>query len=413
MNKKLFLLLGLSLCLQTGCTSKSGSETVSVSTPSQNAPAQVKMAMKHRLPEGVISVDITNNNNRLHLLTGQQTHGQKSLWYQYSDDDGSTWSNAARILDADNLQAKINRGNDARIAAQGDTVVVTWMKRVEGARFNAGPMVAARSTDAGKTWQRSTTPPDWITGPHGYVEMEADDNAIHAVWLDSRDGPSELKAVQGLRYARSTDGGQTWLTNKTLDNITCSCCWNTLKTDNQGNVYTLYRDKQPSDLALGVVDRAQNWQQLSKVGAFNWDFEGCPHIGGGLDIQQVGNGHKLHAVVGTGHQDYLGIHYLNSSDHGQTWTNPLQFGDESALHADVAAHDAGRVVATWDMMTDSGMAVFSAESADQGLSWSQPQQLSANGLRATHPRVIKTKSGFFIAWTEHNGKQQALGTRRL
>ncbi len=413
MHKQLIFFFIFLITLNVSCSSNNNTEVVTFVPEKQVAPVQVKMKMSHRLPEGVVSVDIVNNNNRLHLLTGRHKHGQKSLWYQYSNDEGNSWSTAVNVLNNDNLQAKIVRGNDAQIAAQGDTIVVTWAKRVEGARFNAGPMMAARSTDGGQTWHSSATPPDWITGPHGYIEMAADDKAMHAVWLDSRNGPSELKAAQGLRYARSIDGGQTWQANKTLDEITCSCCWNTLKTDNQGNTFVLYRDKQPSDLTIGMVNAQQNWQSLSRVGAFNWDFDGCPHIGGGLDIQHTADKDTIHAVVGTGHQDHLGIHYLNSEDNGKTWSKTRQLGDESALHADVAAHDVGRVVAAWDMMSENGMVVFAAESSDQGINWSEPKQLSTAGTRASHPRTVKTKNGFLVVWTEHNGQQQTLATRRM
>jgi hypothetical protein len=243
--------------------------------------------------------------------------------------------------------------------------------------------------------------------------MAADDHAMHVVWLDSRNGPSELKASQGLRYAKSIDGGLSWQPNKTLDESTCSCCWNTLKTDTNGNTFVLYRDKKPSDLAIGIINNQQQWQNLSKVGAFNWDFDGCPHIGGGLDIQNTADNTQLHAVVGTGHEDYLGVHYLHSGDNGKNWSQTIQLGDESALHADVAAHDNGRVVAVWDMMGEDGLAVFVAESIDQGIHWSQPKQLSTSGMRASHPRTVKTENGFITLWTESDGQHQTLATQIL
>lgn len=413
MKIQLTFLIFLLASLAISCSSNNSTEAVSLHSEKEAKTVQVKKRMGHRMPEGVISVDIVNSNNRLHLLTGKHQHGSKSLWYQYSNDDGKSWSSAVKILNEDDLPAKIGRGNDAQITAQGDTIVVTWMKRVEGARFNAGPMQAARSTDGGQTWQYSTSPPDWITGPHGYIEMAADENAMHVVWLDSRNGPSELKASQGLRYATSLDGGLSWQPNKTLDESTCSCCWNTLKTDNDGNTFVLYRDKQPSDLAIGVIDSQQQWQSLNKVGAFNWDFDGCPHIGGGLDVQSTAGKKQLHAVVGTGHEEHLGIHYLSSNDNGHNWSQAMRLGDESALHSDIAAHNNGRVVAVWDMMGENGLAVFVAESADRGNHWSQPRQLSNTGMRASHPRTVKTETGFITLWTESDGHQQTLAKRRL
>lgn len=366
---------------------------------------------KHRhksQAEGVISVDIVNYENRLHLLTGKHKQGQKTLWYQQSKDGGISWSSASKVLDEDNLPVKMTRGNDAQITAQGENIVVLWTKLDKTARFKAGAMLAARSNDNGQTWQYSATPPDWKQGPHGYIDLAADQQAIHAVWLDSRSRNPGVKASQGLRYAQSTDGGLSWQANISLDNLTCSCCWNTINTDAKGNAYVLYRDKQPSDLSIGRIDSQQQWQRLNHVGAFNWQFDGCPHIGGGFDFQNTAGKKRMHAIVGTGHPQHLGIHYSYSDDAGKNWSSAIAFGDESAIHADIASHDNGRVMAIWDMMSEDGLAIFRSESKDQGAHWSKPEQISTAGMRATHPAIVKTEKGFLTLWTENDGKHQTL-----
>ncbi|MEE9397056.1 MAG: sialidase family protein [Methylococcales bacterium] len=415
MKKNYFYLLPLLIGLNVGCSMHQSTETVVSPQAEKTITTQVKPRKHQRngLPEGVISVDIVNQNNRLYLLTGKRQKGMTTLLYQYSDDGGKSWSPERKILNNDNLPAKIVRGNDAQIVAQDDIIIVSWMKYVEGARFNAGPMQVARSADGGQTWQDATTPPDWEKGPHGYIDMAADDHVMHAVWLDSRTGRVDVEASQGLRYSHSTDGGIHWETNKTLDKVSCSCCWNTIKMDYEGNAYVLYRDKQPSDLSIGVINHQQQWQRLNHVGAFNWQFDGCPHIGGSLDFQNTAGKKRLHAVVGTGHSEHLGVHYLYSDDAGKNWSSTTRLGDESAIHSDIAAHENGRVVAVWDMMGENTLAIFTAESKDQGVSWSSPKQISTVGTRATHPRIVKTENGFLALWTENDGQQQILATRGL
>lgn len=415
MNKQLFYLSMILAGLITACSTDHSIEVPvshSVEVNKNGTSKPVKRRHKPQL-EGVISVDIVNRENRLHLLTGKQQPGQKSLWYKYSNDGGISWSDAVQILENDNLPAKIGRGSDAQIVAQGNIILVSWVKYVAGARFNSGPMLTARSADSGKTWQYVTAPPDWEKGPHSYIDMAADKDSMHVVWLDSRNGRSDTPASQGLRYAQSSDGGLSWQTNKTLDEMTCSCCWNTAKSDSNGNTYVLYRDKQPSDFSIGVINNELSWQRLNHVGAFNWQFDGCPHIGGSLDFQNTAGNNRVHAVVGSGHPEHLGVHYLYSNDSGKSWSDSMRLGDESAIHADIAAHDDGRVVAIWDMMGDVGLAVFFAESKNQGISWSHPKQLSTVSARATHPRIVKTEQGFLSLWTEYDGQQQILATQRL
>ncbi len=379
-----------------------------------NKPAvNMQKSGSKQQPQGVVSVDIINDNNRLHLLLGKQEHSLKTLWYQHSDDGGVNWSEAVQVLKQHELAIKMMRGGDAQITAQGDTVLVGWAKFDNTMQFNAGVMQTARSIDAGKTWQFSQSPPDWEPGPHRYMDLAADSNAMYAVWLDRRDGVSKVKATQGLRYARSVDGGVSWETNKTLDKMSCSCCWNTLMADGEGNAFVLYRNKQPSDLSIGMINQQQQWQYLNHVGAFSWQFEGCPHIGGDLDVQMFEGKKRLHSVVGTGHPGHLGVHYLYSDDAGKHWSASQQFGNESAIHADVAAHHSGRVVVVWDMMGEDGLAVHVAESDNGGLDWSKARKLSKPGLRATHPKVVKTETGFLVLWTESHGDSIRLGQQVL
>ncbi|MFK5948930.1 MAG: sialidase family protein [Methylococcales bacterium] len=405
MNKHL-LYISLILLNITACTINSNSKVATAEQVKVTPTIQKKHV--HNTPDGVISVDIVNNNNQLHLLTGKVQHGKKSLWYQKSRDGGKTWSKAVNILNQDNLAVRVSRGNDAQITAQGNTIVVTWSKYDPKSRFHAGPMQAARSTDGGEHWQYSVAPPDWTKGPHGFTDMSADKYAMHAVWLDSRVLTKGAKPTQGLRYAKSIDGGLSWQSNITLDPFSCSCCWNTVKSDSEGNAYVLYRNKQPSDMSIGLVNTQQQWQYLNHVGAFNWQFDGCPHIGGGLDFQNTLGKKRIHSVVGTGHPDHLGVYYLYSDDAGKSWSKPLSLGTESAIHADIAAHDDGRVVAVWDMMTENGLEVFMAKSSDQGNNWSVYKQISTPNLRASHPRIVKTKKGFFAVWTETKGQQLIL-----
>lgn len=414
MNKKLLfipvILFGIAACSTKPVAIQSGDQATTETKATQGKAH--KRSHKTML-EGVISLDIVNDNNRLHLLTGKQQQGQKTLWYQYSDDDGKTWLAASKVLDDNNIPAKMTRGNDAQITAQGKAVVIAWTKFDKTARFKAGAMLAARSTDNGQSWEYVSAPPDWVKGPHGYIDLASDKQAMHAVWLDSRSGRSSINASQGLRYARSTDGGLHWQTNQTLDTLTCSCCWNTIKSDAEGNAYVLYRDKQPSDLSIGVINPQQQWQRLSHVGAFDWQFDGCPHIGGGLDFQKTSGKNRMHAIVGTGHPEHLGIHYSYSDDAGKNWSKDVQLGDESAIHSDIAAHNNGRVVAVWDMMGEYGLAIYAAESKDRGYSWSSTMLLSASQMRASHPRIVKTKTGFLALWTESDGRSQKLQALRL
>jgi len=360
----------------------------------QQQPAEQVNKTQHHAPSGVVSVDVKVVNDTVHLLLGRIDHGQASVWYQASLDQGQTWSPLVNTTKDLAITAKFHRGNDARLAVQGNHLVAVWMSRKEGAPHNAGSMTSIRSADGGKTWQQATTPADW-DGPHGFFAIDGNDHQINLVWLDSREQVE--KGSQGLRYTSSQDGGVTWLENKTLDPQTCACCWNTARFNDDGEFYVLYRDKHPSDMAIGKVNQQHQWQRLNTVGEFNWDFQGCPHIGGSLGFD---NNNYIHATVSTGHDDYAGVYYLNSSNQGQSWSLPTQLGDDSAVHSDLAVNQQGHITATWDHITETGFQISYAQSTDQGITWSEIKPLSAADKRSSHPRVVALNDHALVIWTE-------------
>lgn len=361
--------------------------------PETTKPPQQKRGHGKHQPQGVTSLDIYQDGRYTHLLTGRQSATEKVLLHQVSTDGGNSWSEPVVILGDNHLLVKMGRGRDAQIAAQGKTVIALWTQYTDANRFHTGPMQAARSMDGGKSWARIDAPPDWRGGPHGFIDLTAGTNGFEVVWLDSRDGG------QGLRYAYSMDKGEHWSKNQTLDAKSCSCCWNVIKNDGEGSSYVVYRDKDPSDMSIGKLDASHRWRYLSTVGEFDWFFQGCPHIGAGMDFQNQADKKRMHVIVGTGKSDVAGVYHLFSDDGGQSWSAPSQLGDDSATHADIAALNNGKVVAVWDMMTDAGMAVFQAESLDSGKSWGSAQLFSQAGTRATHPKIVATPQGFLAVWT--------------
>ena len=358
--------------------------------------------MSHKA-EGVISLDVTASNNKIYLLLGKNIKGQTSLWLQISNNNAASWSRETEIPIPTASGATISRGSDARIVKAGKSIIVLWMSHVEGARFGSGPMVAMRSLDEGKSWEQVQGPADWMNGPHGFFSLTYSRNILHATWLDKRDPQLSTPGSQGLRYAYSQDEGKTWSSNMTLDDVVCACCWTKSLGDKNGNLYVLYRDKQPSDMAIGVVSSKHTWSRLSAVGKFDWEFSGCPHIGGGLAIKQNGSKKELHAIIGTRKQEAAGIYHLMSQDSGKYWSAPMQLGDSSATHGDITIDQKGKIYAVWDMVDpeikDGSMAIFLSHS-NNGRKWQSPIKLSYKGSSASHPRIIAQGAGVVVLWTE-------------
>jgi hypothetical protein len=289
---------------------------------------------------------------------------------------------------------------DPQIAAAGQKLCAAWTTAGTDA-WGSGPIATALSADGGQTWVPGPNPADdGSTTGHGFIDLAADrEGNFHLTWLDGRDG------AQGLRYASSRDAGCTWSANVTLKTGTCECCANRLAVGAGGEVGILFRDKGPRDMAAALSrDGGQRWLAPMRVGAFGWNFEGCPHVGGGLAFA----GDKLHAVVWTGQREHAGVHYLGSAQRGETWSPPRRLGDATASHPDLAAGSAGEVAAAWDSPAGEHSLIQAALSRDGGATWSTPARLSPPAANASHPLIVPTSAGFRVFWTERPEAKPAL-----
>jgi hypothetical protein len=355
----------------------------------------------HAPPAGIASLDVFANGNTTHLLVAEYAPGADTptLQHRRSDDAGASWNNPVRV-DSPGAKGSIpfrpHRGMEPQVAAQGERLVAAWTTPGTD-RFGSGPMATALSSDGGKSWKPGPNPADdGLTTGHGFIDLTADaQGQFHLVWLDSRDGK------QGVRHARSADGGRHWSKNTTVKAQSCECCWNIVAADKRGGLHVLFRDQSPRDMALASsTDGGARWQSPVVVGDFDWEFSGCPHVGGGLAVSHAPTGLVLDAIVWSGAVGKSGVSHLRSTDAGRSWSAPYRLCNGDGRRADLAALDSRRLAATWEVVGEDESYVLSAQSADGGKSWSLARRLSAKGASAAYPRVIATPQGFRVFWTE-------------
>jgi hypothetical protein len=348
----------------------------------------------------VSTFDVYVDNDTIHVIVGGKVSAkdkQIKLNYTRSEDGGQNWLTPVALS---NLPASINsRGNDVQLAAKGNHLLAVW--QTKGELPSMGAMASAYSEDNGETWTQGANPAVNNSGDQSHIDLIADQHGnFHAVWLED----PEENGYQGLRYARSVDWGKQWSQVTTLDDSTCSCCWNTLVLSPEGDLNILYRDMEPRDMALlQSYDDGKTWRHVSTAGEFDWKFDGCPHVGGALAYTGGDNPRQLHSLVWTGAEGKSGLYHLSSKNNGNCWSKPQKLGN-TAVHADIATFD-DNVVAVWDEMESDGTSIFYAKSDDDGAAWSTATRLTTANNAATHPRLIATKHGLLALWTEKPSKQ--------
>lgn len=367
-----------SLCL-IGCASVSTQNTLDYKTAANLAEVQ--------------SFDIYQDGETLHaLVSGLKNKGDKTqtLRYLNSTDNGKHWSNSVEIPN-NFLSSLAARGNDVQLAANGDNLVALW--QTQGELPNYGALVSVYSHDGGKTWHAGKNPAVDNSGDQSHADVIVDKQGhFHVVWL----ADPEENGYQSLRYARSDDNGENWQPPQKLDDSSCSCCSNTLAISPNNQLHVLYRDMNPRDMTLlSSNDFGTNWQRKETVGEFDWHFDGCPHVGGAIAFDE---NNDFYASVWTGEPSKSGLYTVNSIS-----KTPVKIG-KNATHSDMAILE-NRVILVWDEMSKEGTGIFTAQSIDKGASWSTPRRLSANGITATHPRIVAGSNNAVILWTEKPPKQ--------
>ncbi|MGH9840838.1 MAG: sialidase family protein, partial [Blastocatellia bacterium] len=130
---------------------------------------------------------------RVHLAWRDEQDGNTEIYYKRSPDGGVSWGPAIRLTNAS------GRSENPSIAVSGDMVVVAWWDE----RTGAHQIWHKQSYDGGITWQ----PDAQVTfspGGGAFCSLAVWKNARHIVYVDGRDGNSEVY------YTRSLDAGATW-----------------------------------------------------------------------------------------------------------------------------------------------------------------------------------------------------------
>jgi hypothetical protein len=244
------------------------------------------------------------------------------------------------------------------------------------------------------------------TGPgYRFPSAAASNDGFHAVWIHA------VGEERSLRYARLDAGAAQWSPAAVVDPHICACCWNELRVNPDGTLIALYRDQQPSDMSVATSrDGGATWTSAGHAGQFDWVFDGCPHVGGGLATLagRDGKPDTLLATVWTGAPKTTGAYVLRGTASGE-WSAPLPLAADGARgrNTDVAAlPDRGAAAAVWDQSVEGGQAVYAALSSDGGQQWSSPRRLSAPEQNAAYPRVIPSGGRYIVLWTVY-GKDGA------
>lgn len=274
-------------------------------------------------------------------------------------------------------------------------------KLVPGQRFPAGALRFVRATDSGTQWSTPVTVTDDATfGSHNFQALyAAPDGQLYASWLDGRAGKSTVYMTH------SADSGKTWMPNVrvTMDEA-CPCCRTNMASGPDGTLYLAWRRVSPGNVREVViarsVDRGNTWEQPVRVQRDGWVFDGCPHAGPSLQVDDQG---RVHIAWWSGKQGGAGVWYASSDDGARSFSQPAPLGVAEfsrPAHVQLALGGQRRLIAAWDDGTLNTPRIVVRSSKDGGAHWSETAVLSDGGMAASFPVVAANKDGVAVAWSE-------------
>jgi hypothetical protein len=170
-----------------------------------------------------------------------------------------------------------------RIAKTKAAIVVTAIGGQIG-KGRDGDVFAWRSTDNGQSWQGPARVNDTADSAREGLHAMASgaDGPIWCVWLDLRDGKSEIYATTSI------DGGATWAPNSCVyrspDGSVCECCHPSAIVSGD-NVHVMFRNSIGGNRDMYVTsstDGGKSFSVARKLGSGTWQLDACPMDGGML-----------------------------------------------------------------------------------------------------------------------------------
>ncbi len=186
----------------------------------------------------------------LNLFWRDDRSGTLKIYQKRSVDAGANWSPDI-LLTPDGIKSEFPFP-----AVNGNTIHLVW----RDTRNGNSEIYYKRSMDGGASWtedKRLTNDP----GESEHPKIIAQGDTLHVVWRDNRDGKYEVY------YKRSTDGGQSWSTDRKLTHGAGRSYWPVLAVSND-LLHLLWCDDRSGTQALYYAfsnDKGDSWSAETRL----------------------------------------------------------------------------------------------------------------------------------------------------
>ncbi len=143
------------------------------------------------------------------ITRGSGWDGPTDLFYSRSINDGSSWSPPQRMNDVAGKVYALSKQFQPSIAVDGDDVYIVWISK----QSNPQKIVFSNSSNGGQTWSTEKVAYSFTGNQNGgFPSAEIDGlGVLHVVWQNSYGSFSEsLAGPRNLWAVSTSDSGATW-----------------------------------------------------------------------------------------------------------------------------------------------------------------------------------------------------------
>ena len=308
-----------------------------------------------------------------------------ALYADRSPDGGATWNTDARVDDDHALQ-----GAPAIGATDALTVHVAWAST----QGESGVIYYDRSADGGETWGRdqSLSEVGAYNGANAPDLVVSGTQTIYVVWQQYNE----------LAFAYSADGGTTWISPTQILTSTGSMESPTIAKDAAGTLHLAWVEGlyiTASEQHIGYarsLDGGMTWidRQFVDMGAPG-TLRGNPDI-----AVNPANGY-VQLVWDDDRTDVKTIYHAASTNGGVTWGTPAAILTGPAVEPAIAVDGDGMAYVLWQDGLEGDTDVAYSTSGNDGVSWSVPGRVNddATAFSQQQPAVVAGESVYAV-WSD-------------
>lgn len=352
---------------------------------------------------------LSADGSRVALAWGaRDPTGGTEVYVATSADAGRTFGAPVRAS-AGTGTARLGGEMPPRVAIVGQRVDVVWTSRDEPTAI-----LAARSLDGGRTFGAARALQQaGSKGDRGWAALAATaEGAVHAVWLDHRDGAGAHHASPE-RSAILYHGGAGEVE---IAKGVCYCCKTSIAAGDRGRVFVAWRHVYPGnirDIAFSLSpDGGRTFAPPTRVSEDRWQLEGCPDDGPAMSVDTAGVAHVVWPTLMERPEPHKAVFYSWTQD-GRSFAPRVRItpAGRHASHPQVVAHRAG-VTVLWDEVAEGVRRVVARRRSRSQRDF-VPVTLSEAGVAASYPVATLAGEEIVAAWVRGGGNDSWIAVRRL